>query len=146
MACTSFLTDGPLQLPWPVLQNIQRWCKSSKIKINEMKGIKNRTPSRILYYQKDNNNNPRKKKKSAQSWWGPKNVFLKFTHRFGVQNVVKNCMELFKCWTLLWAILPAKQHDVIPRDKNRRRKRNLGLATRIFMFIQLFWGTQHWHK
>jgi hypothetical protein len=27
-----------------------------------MKGIKNRTPSRILYYQKDNNNNPRKKK------------------------------------------------------------------------------------
>lgn len=30
--CMSVVAKGPIQLSWPVLQNIQRWYKSSKNK------------------------------------------------------------------------------------------------------------------
>ena len=39
------------------------------------------------------------------------------THRFGVQNFMKNFTEFFECWSLLRAILPAKLHDVIPNKR-----------------------------
>ena len=69
----SFLENGPLQSSRSVLQNIQRRCKSSKIKINDVKAVRDGTPLQTKYIvPRKKGTAPIKKNSSYSPFWGAK--------------------------------------------------------------------------